>query len=179
MGEQHCAYSTELPSLPSKLNTPWLTVSSLACVKRAVLISSMSGRRPCSIRRLVSFFAIMLAMRLPKPISLSSSVLVLLPAKRSSLAHTSSSVFSLGICAKPSARKLCRSSFSPKARDWSSAICFRKFLIFERARPVFTKVSQAGLGLDILAVSISTTSPFCISERSGAGSPLMVAETAC
>ena len=47
----------------------------------------------------------------------------------------------------------------------------------ERARPVRTKPSQAGLGVDTGAVTTSTTSPFFSSLRSGTWAPLMRAAT--
>ena len=47
----------------------------------------------------------------------------------------------------------------------------------ERARPVRTKPSQAGLGRDTGAVMISTTSPLRSSVRSGTCSLLTLAAT--
>ena len=49
----------------------------------------------------------------------------------------------------------------------------RWWRILERARPVRTKLSQAGLGVAEGAVTTSTTSPFFSSVRSGTCSPLM------
>lgn len=45
----------------------------------------------------------------------------------------------------------------------------------ERARPVFTKLSQAGLGVEVSEVMICTTSPLLSSVRSGTSSSLILA----
>ena len=47
----------------------------------------------------------------------------------------------------------------------------------ERARPVETKLSQAGFGRALGAPTISTTSPLLSSVRSGTGSPFTEAAT--
>ena len=75
----------------------------------------------------------------------------------------------------PSARSACASSFSPSSCDSACASVLRWWRILERARPVRTKPSQAGLGVETGAVTTSTTSPFFSSVRSGTCSPLMLA----
>ena len=78
----------------------------------------------------------------------------------------------------PSARKAWDSSFSPSSTDSVCAMVLRWWRILERARPVRTKPSHAGLGADTGAVMTSTTSPFLSSVRSGTWSPLMRAAMA-
>jgi len=57
-------------------------------MKRSLLNSSASGRSPSSDSMDTSLFATMLAMRLPRPMSVSSSARVRLPVKRSSFSHS-------------------------------------------------------------------------------------------
>ncbi|MCY1555321.1 hypothetical protein D9M68_919720 [compost metagenome] len=78
----------------------------------------------------------------------------------------------------PSERRAWVSMRSPSSLAFSCATVLRWWRILERARPVFTKDSQAGLGSAASPVTISTTSPLASSVRSGLCSPLILAATA-
>jgi hypothetical protein len=69
----------------------------------------------------------MLAMRLPRPMSVSSSARLRLPVKRSSFSHSGwcSSSSARAACSRPSARSACASSFSPRPADSACASVFR------------------------------------------------------
>ena len=117
--------------------------------------------------------ATILAIRLPSPRSVSSSVWFLLPVKRNTLSQKGLLPSSGGMFSIPSARKACASSLAPSSADSVSCMVLRWWRILERARPVRTKLSQAGLGVDVGAVMTSTTSPFLSAVRKGTCSPLM------
>ena len=99
-----------------------------------------------------------------------------LPVNLSSLSQMGRvSSLESGSCSNPSARSACVSSFSPRFSDSVCASVLRWLRILERARPVRTKPSHAGLGFAWGVVMISTTSPFLSSVRSGTCSLLILA----
>ncbi|MNZ88711.1 hypothetical protein D3C78_1076090 [compost metagenome] len=117
-----------------------------------------------------------LAMRRPMPMSVSSSLRLRLPVYCSSCSHSALLASSCGgRLSMPSARRACVSSFSPRSADSLCADVLRWWRILERARAVFTKPSQAGLGVASSAVMISITSPLLSSVRSGTSSLLILA----
>ena len=163
--------------LPSTITLPWEIVS--CAVKRSRLNNSGSGFWPISESNLAKRLATMLATRLPNPISTCNSSSDLLPVKRSNLSHnTWCWASSAGMFSMPSARSACANSFSPKSFDSVCAIVLRWWRILERARPVRTKPSQAGLGVASGEVTTSTTSPLDTSVRSGTAVPLILAAVA-
>ena len=167
------AYCTDAFSLPSTVTLPCDTVS--CAVKRSRLSSRASGLWPKSDNKVTKRLATILATRLPRPISVSNSALVLLPVKCSSFSQIWACSWSCaGSASMPSARSAWVNSFLPKSCDSECAMVLRWWRIFERARPVRTKPSHAGLGDATADVTTSTMSPLRSSVRRGTCSPLIL-----
>ena len=146
--------------------------------KRSRVSNKASGFCPQSASSKAKRLPTILATRFPNPRSVSRSCCVLLPVKRSNLSQTVAPVPVLsGKCSIPSARMACAKSRKPRSAASVCASVLRWWRIRERARPVRTKFSQAGLGVASVCVSISTTSPFRISVCNGIGLLLTFAET--
>ncbi len=162
IGVQHDAMVKAMPSVPRI--TTGAALANAARVRSAIAPLGSFAALPSN-----SWRATTAATRRPRPMSArisSCDTLVSLVSTSQLDAGTSVSVNS-------SWRAACASRRSPSSMASSRFIVRRKWRISERALPVRTKPSQAGLGRPTGPVTISTMSPLRSSVRSGWISPLI------